>query len=79
MLMWLKLCDFKSCFLVGFYGHVAVIYNILTWYIKTYTYMFYKIFFQAEVNEERLSYIHHCYIGLKVQGRYCVMAAESES
>ena len=41
--------------------------------------MFYKIFFQAKVNEERLSYIHHCYIGLKVQGRYCVMAAESES
>ena len=48
--------------------HVSVIYNILShdipsrvWLIETYAHMFYQfLFFQAEANEGRLSYVYSC-------------------
>ena len=58
----------NDVFKLDSYGYVSVIYNILSynipshvWHIKTYAHMFYLfLFFQAEANEGRLSFVYPC-------------------
>ena len=62
----IKLCDYKHCFLVRFYGHVSVIYHITKSpypklclaYQNLCTYVLLVLIFQAKVNEGRLSYVY---------------------
>ena len=67
---YVQLYDFKQCILVGFLGHVSVIYNTLShnipspvWHIKTYAHVLLVLIFSSR-NKQRKTvlYLYQCLI-----------------
>ena len=61
--------DFKQCLLIGFLWSMTISLSFIghsipscVWHIKTYTHMFYQLFFPTKANKGRLLYVYLCLI-----------------